>query len=152
MKKVIVSRPLKNISTSGGYLVVELDSGVMTIEKPRYIGLHAQPGILDSGDIVALVGTLFFLLVIGVFLDYFNQLSLAAWYGFAILLIGLLLIGLLIVPRRSVLVIEAGDKTYYFTRPQGVNERTIKEIVTRIHFDVQTASEKAMVNNSSKVS
>jgi hypothetical protein len=40
MKKVIVSRPLKNISTSGGYLVVELDSGVMTIEKPRYIGLH----------------------------------------------------------------------------------------------------------------
>jgi hypothetical protein len=152
MKKVIVSKPLKGISTSGNYLVVEIDSGVVSIKEPRYIGLHPQPGILDLRDIVALVGTLFFLLVIGVFLDYFNQLPLAAWYGFAILLIGLLLIALLIAPRRSVLVIEAGDKTYYFTRPQGVDERTIKEIVTRIHFDVQTASDKAMVDNSSKVS
>jgi hypothetical protein len=152
MKKVIVSRPLKNISTSGGYLVVELDSGVMTIiEKPRYIGLHTQPGILDSSDIAVLVGTLFFLLVIGVFLDYFDKLSLVAWYGVMMFSAGLLLIVLLIAPR-SVLVIEAGDKTYYFTRLQGVDERTIKEIVTRIHFSVQTASDKATVDNSSKVS
>jgi len=33
VRKVAVSRPIKSISTLGGYLIVELDSGVMTIEK-----------------------------------------------------------------------------------------------------------------------
>jgi hypothetical protein len=32
----------------------------MTIEKPKYIGLHLQSDVLDSRDVASLVGALFF--------------------------------------------------------------------------------------------
>jgi len=133
MKKVVVSRFVKSISASGDYLVVELVSGVMTIEKPKYIGLHLQSDVLDSRDVTSLVGALFFLLVLGVFLDYFNQLPLSIWYMITILLIGLVLISLLAIPRKSVLVIETSNKVYYFTRSREIDERSIKEIVAKMY-------------------
>jgi len=156
MKKVIVSKPLKGISTSGNYLVVEFDSGVVSIEKPRHIGLYIRSGVLDSRDITVFVGALFFMLVIGVFLDYFNQFPLSVWYTFMILLSGAVLLGQLVFPRK-VLVIETINETYYFTRPHGIDEKIIKEIVAKtysvfIDKETQTTSDNARANNTSRVS
>lgn len=78
MKKVVIGEPLKGISTSGDYLVVEFDSGVLSIEKPRHVGLYIRPAVADSRGITVFVGAVFFMLVIGAFLDYFNQFPLSA--------------------------------------------------------------------------
>ena len=133
MKKVIVSTPVKGISVSGDYLVVELSSGITTIEKPRYIGFHSSQGVLDIDNLITFVGLVFILLVLGVFIDLVNIVSPTTWYAFTILFSGLLLFGLLVAPRRNVLVIETSNKTYYFTRPHRVDERLVREIVAKMY-------------------
>jgi len=132
VKRVFVSTPIKGISVSGDYLVIELASGIMTIEKPRYIGFYSPPGVLDSRDLAVLVGVLYFFLVTGVFIDLLNVASLSMWYALAIILSGLLLLALLITPKKNVLVIETSSKIYHFTCPSGVNEKLVREVVLKI--------------------
>jgi len=156
MKKVIVSKPLKGISTLGNYLVVELDSGVVSIERPRHIGLYISTSVLDSRDIIGSIGGMFFLLVLGAFIDYFNLLPLSAWYMFVILISGVVLLGELIFPRK-VLVVETSNVAYYFTRPHGIDERIIKEVVAKtspvfIDREAQITSENARADSASRVS
>jgi len=154
VKKVFVSTPVKGVSISGEYLVVELSSGIMTIEKPRYIGFHSSPGVLNSGDLMAFVGGVFIFLVLGVFVDLLNIASLSTWYAITILLSGLLLFALLVAPRRNVLVIETSSKTYHFTRSHGVDERLVREIVAKIYpsrEQVQLTSSTVKSNYSSMV-
>jgi hypothetical protein len=156
MKKVMVSRPLKGISTSGNYLVVEFDSGVVSIERPRHIGLYISTSVLDSRDIIGNIGGMFFLLVLGVFVDYFNLLPLSAWYMFVIFITGVVLLGQLVFPRK-VLVIETSNEIYYFTRPHGIDERIIKEVVAKtspvsVDKEAQTTSGSAEANTASRVS
>ena len=156
MKKVIVSKPLKGISTSGNYLVVEFDSGVVSIERPRHIGLYVTSSVLDSRDIIGNIGAMFFMLVIGAFIDYFNLLPLSAWYMFVILISCLVLLGQLGLPRK-VLVVETSNVAYYFTRPHGIDERIIKEVVAKtspvsVDKEAQITSGSAEANTASRVS
>jgi|GEM_PF-6029253 len=156
MKKIVVSKPLKSISTSGNYLVVEFDLGVVSIEKPRHIGLYISTSVLDSRDIIGNIGGMFFLLVLGAFMDYFNLLPLVAWYMLVILISGAVLLGQLVFPRK-ILVVETSNVTYYFTRPHGIDERIIKEVVAKtspvsVDKGAQTTSGSAEANTASRVS
>jgi hypothetical protein len=156
MKKVIFSKPLKGITTLGNYLVVEFDSGVVSIEKPRHMGLYVTSSVLDSRDIIGNIGAMFFMLVIGAFIDYFNLLPLSVWYMFMIFIIGVVLLAQLIFPRK-VLVIETSNEIYYFTRPYGIDEKMIKEIVAKtssvlIDREAQRTSENERADSASRVS
>jgi hypothetical protein len=102
----------------------------VSIEKPRHIGLYTRPSVLDSRDITVFIGVVFFMLVIG-----------------ALLLSGAVLLGQLAFPRK-VLVIETSNETYYFTRPHGIDEKIIKEMVAKtysvfIDKEAQTTSDNA---------
>jgi hypothetical protein len=69
---------------------------------------------------------------------------------------GAVLLGQLVFPRK-VLVIETINEAYYFTRPHGIDEKIIKEIVAKtysvfIDKEAQATSDNARANNTSRVS
>ena len=150
----VVSTPVKRISVSGDYLIVELSPGIMIVEKPRYIGFFSSQSIIDSSNLMVFIGSVFFLLVLGVFADLANIVSPSIWHAFTILVSGLLLLGLVIARRKNVLIIVTANETYYFTRPYGVDERLLREIVMKVHpssEQIQPASSTTKPNYSSMV-
>ena len=135
-KRIVISNLIKNINVTDRSLIIELESGILTIEKPKHIWFydyHWFSGVFEQKDVYIYIGLIFLLLVLGVFMDYFNIISLVEWYGVILFIAGVHILVALIAPRRKVLIIETDDKTFYFTKAMSVDTSFIKEIVLKLY-------------------
>jgi len=132
-KTIIISKPIKNINLAGESLVIELDSGIISVGKPLHIGFYSRSGIIDQKDVYFVLGLLFIYLVLGAFMDYFNIAPLIIWYTITLFISGISLLIVLLVPKRRVLIIETIDRIIYFTRSQHIDYALVKEIIFKIY-------------------